>query len=126
MARRSPSTADPERFLPLSPAMFHLLVALVEQEMHGWAIKKEVARRTDDTIQLSAGTLYGLIKRLLREGLIEESDRRPPLHWDDERRRYYRTTRFGRRVAQAEVRRMECALKVARAKQLFRTGSQRT
>ncbi len=126
MARRSPSTADPESFLPLSPAMFHLLVALVEQEMHGWAIKKVVARRTDDTIQLSAGTLYGLIKRLLREGLIEESDRRPPLHWDDERRRYYRTTRFGRRVAQAEIRRMERALKVARAKQLFRTGPQRT
>ena len=126
MAQRSPSTTDIERFLPLSPTMFHLLVAVAEQEMHGWAIKKDVARRTDDKIQLSAGTLYGLIKRLLRDGLIEESDRRPPLHWDDERRRYYRTTRFGRRVAQAEIRRMESALKVAHSKRLFRAASQRT
>ncbi|HEX9639285.1 MAG TPA: PadR family transcriptional regulator [Acidobacteriota bacterium] len=111
--------ADPEAFLPLSPPMYQLMVALAGQELHGWAIMKEVAGRTGGKIQLSPGTLYGLIKRLLAQRLIEESDRRPPYYWDDQRRRYYRLTDLGRRVAQAEAQRMQQAVEAARSKKLL-------
>ena len=123
--RRKPA-ADAEAFLPLSPPMYQLLVALAGQELHGWAIMKEVAGRTGGKIRLSPGTLYGLIKRLLAQRLIEESDRRPPYYWDDQRRRYYRLTDLGRRVARAEARRMQQAVEGARASKLLvpapRTG----
>ena len=111
MARRK--TLDPRGFLPLSPTVFHVLVALAGTDLHGWGIMKEVSRSTEGTIELSPGTLYGLIKRLLRNGLIGESDRRPPLHWDDQRRRYYALTGLGRQVAEAEAERMRHALDVA-------------
>ena len=111
MARRKP--LDPNTFLPLSPAVFQVLVALAGADLHGWALMKEVSRSTDGTLHLSPGTLYGLIKRLLRDELIEESDQRPPLHWDDQRRRYYALTDLGRRVARAEADRMRQALDVA-------------
>ena len=114
MPRRS--ERDAERFLPLSPPMFHVLVALAGHDLHGWAIMKEVSEATEGRIHLSPGTLYGLIKRLLRDGLIAESDERPPSHWDDSRRRYYALTGLGRRVARAEADRMERSLKVARAR----------
>jgi DNA-binding PadR family transcriptional regulator len=110
---RKKSDPDPESFLPLSPAAFHVLLALAGCERHGWAIRKEVAQRTDDRIRLSPGTLYGLIKRLLDQGLIAESDSRPPLEWDDERRRYYALTELGRRVAEADAERMRRALEWA-------------
>ena len=100
--------------LPLTPAAFHLLLALVAGDRHGWAIKKEVERLTEGRVRLGTGTLYGLIRRLLEQELIAESDRRPPLEWDDERRRYYRITELGRRVVAAESERMERALGVAR------------
>lgn len=103
-----------EDFLPLSPAMFHVLVALAGEDLHGWAIMKEVSRATDGKIHLSPGTLYGLVKRLLRDGLIVESKERPPRRWDDQRRRYYALTALGREVAEAEVERMRRALAVAR------------
>jgi DNA-binding PadR family transcriptional regulator len=114
MARRD----DVESLLPLTPPMFQVLVALAGEEMHGWAIMKEVSGRTDGRIVLSPGTLYGLIKRLLGEDLIVESDRLPPARLDDERRRYYRLTERGERVVRAEMRRMQDALALAAAKKL--------
>lgn len=109
-----------ESFLPLTPAMFQILLALADGEKHGYAILKEVARRTDNKVRLSAGTLYGNLARLESSGMIGESGNRPALNLDDERRRYYRLTEFGREVAVAEARRMEDALSQARAKHLFR------
>ena len=111
---------ETESFLPLTPAMFHILLALADGEKHGYAILKEVARRTDDKVRLSAGTLYGNLARLESTGLIAESSRRPEVVLDDERRRYYLLTEFGREVAVAEAQRMEDALVQARAKKLFR------
>jgi DNA-binding PadR family transcriptional regulator len=107
-------------YLPLTPAMFHILLALADGEKHGYAILKEVARRTEGKVQLSAGTLYGNLARLEGSGMILESDRRPEFGLDDERRRYYRLTEFGREVAVAEARRMQEALAQAYAKKLFR------
>ncbi len=107
---------DPAPLLPLTPAMFHVLLALADDERHGYAILKDVESRTGGKVRLSAGTLYGLIKRLLADALIEESGRRPPARNDDERRRYYRLTPFGRRVLVAEVERLEEIVEMARAK----------
>lgn len=107
-------------FLPLTPAMFQILVALADGEKHGYAILKEVARRTQNKVRLSAGTLYGNLARLESSGLIAESGRRPEFALDDERRRYYRLTEFGREVAVAEAERMEEALLQARATKLLR------
>jgi len=111
---------ETESFLPLTAAMFHILLALADGEKHGYAILKEVARRTEDKVRLSAGTLYGNLSRLERAGLIAESEVRPDLVLDDERRRYYLLTEFGREVAVAEAERMEEALGQAHAKKLFR------
>ena len=111
---------ETESFLPLTPAMFHVLLALADGEKHGYAILKEVALRTDDKVRLSAGTLYGNLARLEASGMIAESGNRPAFGLDDERRRYYRLTELGRSVAVAEARRMEETLSQARAKHLFR------
>ena len=111
---------ETESFLPLTPAMFHILLALADGEKHGYAILKEVARRTEEKVRLSAGTLYGNLARLEAEGLIAESGKRPEVVLDDERRRYYLLTAFGREVAVAEAERMEEALVQARVKKLFR------
>lgn len=100
--------------------MFHILLALADGEKHGYAILKEVALRTEDKVRLSAGTLYGNLARLEGSGMIVESGNRPAFGLDDERRRYYRLTEFGRSVAVAEAHRMEAALSQARAKHLFR------
>ena len=102
-------------FLPLTPAMFHILLALADGEKHGYAILKEVARRTEDKVKLSAGTLYGNLARLESEGLIAESSHRPEVGLDDERRRYYRLTPAGRRAAMQEARQLEKLLADARA-----------
>jgi DNA-binding PadR family transcriptional regulator len=98
--------------------MLHVLLALSDGDKHGYAIIKEVARRTGGDVVLGAGTLYALIKRLLAEGVILETDERPDVALDDERRRYYRLTRFGREVAVAEVNRLESIVEQARAKRL--------
>jgi DNA-binding PadR family transcriptional regulator len=111
---------ETESFLPLTPAMFQILLALTDGEKHGYAILKEVAHRTDEKVHLSAATLYGNLARLESSGMIIESGRRPAIGLDDERRRYYRLTGFGRSVAIAEARRMEETLSQARAKHLFR------
>ncbi|HEV2859382.1 MAG TPA: PadR family transcriptional regulator [Pyrinomonadaceae bacterium] len=110
---------DPEELLPLSPAAFHVLLALAEGERHGYAIIKDVESRTDGRVRMGPGTLYGAVKRMLDEGLIEESDERPDAALDDERRRYYRLTGFGRRVAAAEAERLSGLVASARARNLL-------
>ena len=107
-----------EELLPLTPAVFHILLALADGERHGYAIMKEVSAQTEGAVQMGPGTLYGSIKRMLAGGLIAESDERPDPELDDERRRYYRLTGLGRRVATAEVERLAGLLRVARAKRL--------
>ena len=111
-----PSGRAPESLLPLTPALFHVLVALADGRTHGYAIMKEVERLTDGAVRLSTGTLYGIVKRLLADGLIKET--RTGV---DERRRRYELTRFGADVARAEAARLEQTLAVARRKALFRT-----
>jgi DNA-binding PadR family transcriptional regulator len=111
---------DPASFLPLQPAVFHILLALGDGEKHGYAIKREIARRTDNTVRLGPATLYGSIKRMLAQQLIEESDERPDFSLDDERRRYYRITNLGQRVAAAEVERMKSLISLARLKRMTR------
>ena len=115
----SKQVPDPESLLPLTPAMFHILLALVDAERHGYGIIKEVESRTEGGVRMGPGTLYGLIKRMLSEKMIEESDERPDPEMDDERRRYYRLTDFGRMVAVAEADRLAGLLKIARAKKLL-------
>jgi len=110
---------DPGALLPLTAPMFQVLIALADGEKHGYAIIKEVARRTGGAEQLRAGTLYTIIRRFVQEGVIVESSERPDAALDDERRRYYRLTDFGREVARAEGRRMQTALGMARAKNLI-------
>lgn len=112
-------TTDPEQLLPLTSAVFHILLALTDQERHGYAIMREVAAATQGHTQLGPGTLYGSIKRLLEANLIEESADRPDLALDDERRRYYRLTDFGRRVAEAEATRLSNLVRLAQAKRLI-------
>ena len=110
-----PKAAD--RFLPLGPTVFNVLLALADGEKHGYAIMREIRTRTGDA--LGTSTLYGIIKRLVEDELIEESAERPDPALDDERRRYYQLTELGRAVAVAESRRLEATLGVARAKRLI-------
>lgn len=112
---RSKSQESPKSFLPLTPAVFHVLVALGDSEAHGYAIMRDVARRSRDAVQLGAGTLYGAISRLLENGLIEECDERPDPEMDDARRRYYRLTDLGARVLGAETKRMSDLVRIARS-----------
>ena len=110
---------DPESLLPLTSAAFHILLALTEGERHGYGIMQETARSSDSKVNLGPGTLYRSIKRLLTDGLIEESDERPVPELDDERRHYYRLTPFGLRVARAEAQRLAALVRVAQSKQLL-------
>ena len=112
-----------ESYLPLTPALFHVLLALADGEKHGYVISKEIARRTNNEVNLSTGTLYGIIKRLLEEEMIEESAERPDFSLDDQRRRYYKLTKLGRAVAEAEAERMERVLALARSKHVLRPES---
>jgi DNA-binding PadR family transcriptional regulator len=104
---------------PLSPATFHVLLALAGEDLHGYAILKEVERRTTGQVGLSTGTLYGILKRLLADGLIVERRGRPAAPGDDERRRYYRLTPRGREVAGAEAERLDRLVTEARARRLL-------
>jgi DNA-binding PadR family transcriptional regulator len=99
--------------------MFQVLLALAEQERHGYGIKQAVERQTGGLIVLGPGTLYGTIKRLLAEDMIEESDERPDPEFDDERRRYYRLTDLGREVARAEAERLNSLVLLARSRSLL-------
>src|SRR5882672_4014597 len=105
----------PGDLTPLSPAVFHILLSLGEGERHGYAIKREISLRTGGKLKLGPGVLYGSINKMLEQGLIEESDDRPDPHLDDERRRYYRLTAFGRKVGQAEAARMRELVRLAAA-----------
>ena len=114
---------NPDDFLPLSPAMFHILLALADRERHGYDIMREVGERTEGKVRMGPGTLYGSIKRMLNDGLVEELDERPDPDMDDERRRYYRLTDFGLRVATAEAERLAQLVKSARNKKLISARS---
>ena len=107
-----------DHFLPLTTPLLHTLLALADGDKHGYAIIREIAQRTDGAVRLGAGTLYGLIKRALDDGLLVESDERPDPSLDDERRRYYRLTPLGKAVAEAEVSRLHAIVDMARAKKL--------
>ena len=102
--------------LPLTPPVFHILLALADEERHGYGIMQDVARQTNDALQLGPGTLYGCLKRMLAAGLVEESDERPDLELDDERRRYYRMTALGRDMVRAEASRLAGSVSAAKAK----------
>ncbi len=111
----SESSDDIQALLPLPTAFFHILVALADRDRHGYSIMQDVSARTDGKVRLSAGTLYSAVRRMLEQGLIEELRDRPGPSSNDERRRYYRLTRLGRRVAIAEARRVNDMLTQARA-----------
>jgi DNA-binding PadR family transcriptional regulator len=102
---------DPQTLLPLPPVTFHILAALAAGDRHGYAIIQDVAARTDGELKIQAGTLYRSVQRMLEQGLVAES----PADEDDERRRVYHITPFGRAVAQAEARRLAQMVKLARA-----------
>jgi DNA-binding PadR family transcriptional regulator len=116
----------PRDLTPLTPAVLHILLALADEERHGYGIMKEVEGRSGGEMRLGPGTLYGAIKRMLVDGLIEESDERPDLELDDQRRRYYRITSFGREVAGAEAARLEELVCEARAKKVLPAPGSRT
>ena len=113
------SNREPETLLPLTPAVFHILLALADSERHGYGIMQEIAARTNGGVCMGPGTLYGSIKRMLADGLIEASDERPDPALDDERRRYYRLTVFGRRVLIAEAQRLEQVVQIAQSKHVL-------
>jgi len=100
----------------LPTATFHILLALADEDRHGYAIIQDVAARTDGALKLSAGTLYRSIQRMLEQGLLEETHDRPAPELDDERRRYYRITQLGTAVAKAEARRLTQLVRMARAR----------
>lgn len=113
----------PHDMLPLTPAVFHILLALADGEKHGYSIMQEVSRITNGEMRMGPGTLYGTIKRMLEMGFLKETDERPDPLLDDQRRRYYRMTDFGNRVAQAETARLTNLLGVAQAKRLIGESS---
>ena len=107
--------SKPDSLLPLPTAVFHILIALADRDRHGYSIMQDVATRTGGAVQLSAGTLYSSIRRMLEQGLIEELAESPDPSSTDERRRYYRLAQLGRRVAAAEVARLNALVQQARA-----------
>ena len=112
-------TQEAEAMLPLTPAVFQILLALAGGERHGYSIMREIASRTEGKARIGPGTLYRSIKQMLAAGLIEESDERPDPALDIERRRYYRLTPLGQRVAEVEAERLARLVDTARAKQLL-------
>src|ERR1700677_3401963 len=120
MAKKTPEEArNPRTLLPLTPAVFHIVLALAEGESHGYGIMVEVERLTSGQMNLGPGTLYRSIQQMLLDGLIEETKDSNDSEDDDERRRYYRLTAFGFDVAQAESRRLESLVKAARQRKLL-------
>jgi DNA-binding PadR family transcriptional regulator len=109
---------DVGQFLPLPAAAMHIVVALADGEKHGYAILRDVAAVSGGAVRMGSGTLYGSIKRMLDQGLIEEADERPDPALDDQRRRYYRLTELGQRVGAAEHRRLAALVDTARLRQL--------
>lgn len=105
---------DIDSLIPIPTAVFHILIALADRDRHGYSIMQDVAGRTSGKVQLSPGTLYSSIRRMLEQGLIEELSESPDPENTDERRRYYRLTRFGKRVAAVEVERLNALVRQAR------------
>jgi DNA-binding PadR family transcriptional regulator len=116
----NPEAEKREPYGPLTPAMFHILLALAWDDLHGYAILKEVELRTGGKVRLSTGTLYGIIRRLLNDGLVVELRSRPAESQDDERRRYYRLTSLGKEVAAEEAERMDELVSTARLRNLLK------
>ena len=113
-----PDGEEVEQYLPLPASVMHIVVALADGEKHGYAIMRDVAELSDGAVRMGSGTLYGSIKRMLDQGLIEETDDRPDPALDDQRRRYYRLTAMGHRVGAAEHRRLASLVDAARLRQL--------
>jgi len=110
---------NPEELLPLTPAVFNILLALADGEKHGYGIMLEVEANTNGQVLMGPGTLYGSIKRMLKAGLIEESDERADPEMDDQRRKYYKLTNLGRRVLSMEAERLASQVMIARAKNVL-------
>ena len=110
--------SDPDEYLPLTPAVLDIVLALGDEVLHGYGIMREVRRRTGGRRRLAPGTLYRSLRQMQEKGLVEESEERPDADLDDERRRYYRLTDLGRKVAVAEVERLEGLVRAARSKGL--------
>jgi DNA-binding PadR family transcriptional regulator len=108
--------------VPLTPPVFHILLALADGERHGYAIMRDVAGQTNGRLQIGPGTLYGCLKRMLAAGLVEEADERPDPEIDDERRRYYRMTRLGRESLRAEAQRLADAVAAAKTRRVLAGG----
>lgn len=113
MSKSKQNDNDIDRLLPLSLPIFHMLLSLTEGERHGYALKRAILQRTEGKLNLAAGALYGSINKMLEQGLIEESAERPDSHLDDERRRYYRITRLGQCVVEAETVRLRTLVRLA-------------
>jgi DNA-binding PadR family transcriptional regulator len=109
------NSPSPESFLPLKPHWFHVLLSLSDQEQHGYGIMQDILERTDQKVRLWPPTLYGTLKRLISDDLIQLSDTRPAPELDDARRRYYRLTTLGRRVLAAECARLEDLIRAVHA-----------
>ena len=116
----SKKVAVPDDLIPLTPRVFHILLALVDEEQHGYRIMKEVEVRSDGRVRIGPGTLYEAIHRLVKNKLIEESCDRPDSEMDDQRRRYYRLTQLGRGVLAAESERLAALVGFARSKDLVK------
>jgi DNA-binding PadR family transcriptional regulator len=119
MPQQSRSPAAPD-LLPLTPPVFHILLALADGERHGYAIMRDVESQTDGALVLGPGTLYGCIKRMLAAALIEESEERPDPELDDQRRRYYRITVLGDQTVRLEATRLARAVQAAQGKRVLR------
>ena len=111
--------SSPTQFLPLTPAVFHIMLVLADEDRHGYDIMRAIASATDGKLQMGPGTLYGTIKRMLQVGLIVETDERPDPALDDSRRRYYRLTDLGQQVLTAEVERLSRLVEIAQRKNLL-------
>ena len=112
-----------EEYLPLPASVMQILVALADGEKHGYAIMRDVRDVSDGAVRMGSGTLYGSIKRMLEQGLIEEADERPDPALDDQRRRYYRLTALGQRVGAAEQARLAALVDAARLRRLGLNGA---
>lgn len=110
---------DPNRLLPLTPAVFHILLVLADGDLHGYGIMQQIAAITDGAVSIGPGTLYRSIKQMIDQNLIVESDERVDATLSDERRRYYRLTEFGQRVAHAEAERLAALVSIARQRRLI-------
>lgn len=118
MARRRPDPDDIDTYLPLPASAMHIIVALAGAEMHGYGIMRDVEELSGGSVNMGPGTLYGSLKRMIDQGLIEETDERPDPALDDERRRYYRLTALGQRVGAAEQARLTALLDASQLRRL--------